>query len=436
MSQNHPALQVSTRESRPGTATAGAVIAVVITGFLLFSLVFGAIMLIVVRNAAGPAGSSSFLGRQSNGDDTTGAVAGLLVMALIVGVGLTAGIKTLRNSNGWRIATVVFGFLTTAGCVIGVIAVWASHQTCTDTYDPSTCTDTTSGRVPATIGLTVWGVLAAASAILLLVNGARAFYTGPTPSPVGTGTTVALTQHPQLDTTGAVTPVGWYPLAGALRWWNGTVWTEHVRAVGNTPMQAPTERRPAEPPWVAVRAANIAIIATLVITVIDLGLIVGQNLPDTGIPGVTAVVRMFLIISAIMYVAIAVVSVVAGFRTRQGSNGWRVTLIVLGWLTVAHGVNLAFTGAFGPTHIPRYNGDGTYTDIHVDRHPWFVVLGITMIAVGAYCSVTLARKPVSQWYVPKEPVIGHPGWYLGPSDHGQWWTGHAWAETPPPPPVA
>lgn len=435
MSQNHSAAPVSARASRPGTATAGAVIAVVITGFLLFSVLLGAVMMVVVRSSVGPADSSSFFGHHTNGDDTTGAVIGMLIIAAIVGLGLTAGIQTLRNSNGWRIATVVFGFLTAAGCLIGAIAVQAADQTCTDRYDPSTCTDTASGQVPATIGLTVWGALAATSAILLLVNGAKAFYTGPRPSPIGSGTTVALSQHPQLDMTGAATPVGWYPLAGALRWWNGTVWTDHVRAIGSTPMQAPTERRSAEPPWTAVRAANIAIIATLVITVIDLGAIIGQNIPDTGVPGVTAVVRTVMIFSAILYVGIAVVGVVAGFRTRQGSNGWRVTLIVLGWLTVAHGVNLAFTGAFGSTEVPHYNGNGTYTDIHVHRHPWFIPLGLAMIAVAAYCSVTLARKQVSRWYAPKEPVIGHPGWYFGPSDRGQWWTGHAWAETPPPPPL-
>lgn len=191
MSQNYPAPPMTVPAARPATATAGAILALVLTGIGLL----GSVVVLVGLSVA-------------NGDvdhhakaDATATFSFLFCIAV---VGLVAAVMALRNSNGWRVVCVVLGFLVGGVWTINAITVFAGND---------------SLAVVGGILLLVWAASAIASSVLLLVNGANAFYLGTTPAQVRFGSAAP---------TAALPPAGWYPVdRSRLRWWDGTNWTEH-----------------------------------------------------------------------------------------------------------------------------------------------------------------------------------------------------------------
>ncbi|HZP15350.1 MAG TPA: DUF2510 domain-containing protein [Nocardioides sp.] len=192
MSFNHPAAPMSVRASRPATATAGAVIALVLTGLVTLACVLGLIAVAATPHDPDPQGRRD-----------AGVLFGLLLPLTMVGI--AAAVMALRNSNAWRITTVVLGFVVGAVSALASIGAFVSND---------------RGSVAGGCVLLVWAALAIGSSVLLLVNGANTFYSSPKP----TATVYAVPS----TVTPALPPAGWYPVDGArLRWWNGTEWSEH-----------------------------------------------------------------------------------------------------------------------------------------------------------------------------------------------------------------
>ena len=192
MSFNHPAAPMSVRVSRPGTATAGAVIALVLTGLVTLACIVVLIAVAVTPHDPDPQGRRD-----------AGWTFGLLLPLTMVGI--AAAVMALRNSNAWRITTVVLGFVVGAVCALASIGAFVSND---------------RGSVAGGCVLLAWAALAIGSSVLLLVNGANTFYSSP--KPTATAYAVPSTVTPALP------PAGWYPVDGArLRWWNGTEWSEH-----------------------------------------------------------------------------------------------------------------------------------------------------------------------------------------------------------------
>lgn len=223
MSAYYPPAQRPIPTTRPGTATAGAIIAIVMTALSLIGAVIGTIA--VLSNRYAMAGLD-FIG-------ATGAVVAVMLISIAISaLGLTAAILTLKNSNGWRITTVVFAFITAALSLFVVISAIADTNRCSSDYYYSSCSSD-DGRTPAMIMFSFWSALALLSAILLLVNGANAFYANAAQQrAVGHGAGYAAGGYGQAYAQPAQaissTPAGWYPVDGdQLRWWDGSAWTEH-----------------------------------------------------------------------------------------------------------------------------------------------------------------------------------------------------------------
>lgn len=191
MSLPHPPAQAPT-SSRPRTATIGAVMAVVMSSLGAFVGVVGLLAAAFGGDDGDPTGRR----------DAAVTFGVLLPLAL---VGLTAAVMALRNSNGWRITTIVFGFLTSSFWAIAAAGAFLSND---------------RGATVGGVLLVALALISIAPAVLLLVNGANAFYSRSTPVP----TAYAAAPRP----APALPPAGWYPTDGSrLRWWNGTQWTEH-----------------------------------------------------------------------------------------------------------------------------------------------------------------------------------------------------------------
>lgn len=232
MSAYYPPTQSPMPASRPATATAGAIIAIVLTSLSLVGTLISAA--VILGNHWLMTGLA-FVGARGT------VIAFILLGIAVCGLGLCAGIQTLRNSNPWRITTVVFGYLVALFALFGAIGSFSERETACSTSSYGgryidTCSHHASNTGGGVVAL-IWAALAALSATLLLVNGANKFYSNAKTHayPYVGGYVQQPAYSPATDLAAPVAPIapvaapaGWYPVdAGKLRWWDGGAWTEH-----------------------------------------------------------------------------------------------------------------------------------------------------------------------------------------------------------------
>lgn len=181
------------------------------------------------------------------------------------------------------------------------------------------------------------------------------------------------------------------------------------------------------PPY-ATRACYLAIALTAGNALISL--IVWFRGPLASSPAATAVGA----ISVSMSVVTLIAGLAAATRTLNGSNNWRVTLIVFGWLTVVQSLLLIVAGSFAGTEIHTTDSAGNLMDGQVATESWWIAWGAVSAVGAALCSIWLARKDVVAWTKPPAPlVVAGAGWYPWPDGRPHYWTGSQWAEQIPPP---
>lgn len=191
---------------------------------------------------------------------------------------------------------------------------------------------------------------------------------------------------------------------------------------------AMTDSDPAVRPAYATRACYLAI--ALTIGYVALSLVGWFTGPVATAPAVVAV----KVVSACILVATLIAGLAAATRTLNGSNGWRVALIVFGWLTVVQSLGLIVLGALAGTKIHTVDAAGNDVDSRIATHSWWVVWGAVWVVGAALCSIWLARRDVVAWTKPPSaPALAPAGWYPWHDGRPHYWTGTQWAEQIPPP---
>ena len=233
MSAYYPSAQQPTRASRPGTATAGAILSLVMIGLAAIFVLIGMIAALAGAN---------LLNHLSGGQvDISGAlVVGMLLCLAVLAVPFAAAILTLKNNNAWRITLVVFAYLDTALMVLASIGAFTDTNNCGYSYSyngydsASNFCSTAHGSIPGGLFCLVWAALAALAGTLLLINGANEFYARNAPIHYSSIVQQSVVQggysapYAGAPTAPSQTPAGWYPVdGGQLRWWDGNAWTEH-----------------------------------------------------------------------------------------------------------------------------------------------------------------------------------------------------------------
>lgn len=179
----------------------------------------------------------------------------------------------------------------------------------------------------------------------------------------------------------------------------------------------------AERPAYATRACRLAIVLTIGYTVLSIA--VWFNDRPTA-PTVRAG-------SAAFSIAMLIAGLAAATRTLNGSNPWRIALIVFGWLIVAQSLILIVLGALAGTPIHTVDSAGNRVDGRIAGHTWWVAWGVVWALGAALCSIWLARKDVAAWTKPPTPAAAGPGWYPWEDGRPHYWTGTQWADQIPPP---
>lgn len=181
-------------------------------------------------------------------------------------------------------------------------------------------------------------------------------------------------------------------------------------------------------PRYATRACYLAIILTIGYAL--LSLVVWFNDHPTTAPATTTLRAG----SAAFSVAMLIAGLAAATRTLNGSNGWRITLIVFGWLIVLQSLILIVMGALAGTEIHSVDSAGNRVDGRIATHSWWIAWGVIWAVGAGLCSVWLARKDVVAWTRPTAPpTVAGPGWYPWEDGRPHYWTGRQWADEIPPP---
>lgn len=178
-------------------------------------------------------------------------------------------------------------------------------------------------------------------------------------------------------------------------------------------------------PAYATRACYLAIALTVGFGLLSLVVTATATAPPPAVA----------VVFAGLWLAALIVGVAAATRTLNGSNGWRIALIVFGWLTVVQAISLIANGALSEVRFARIDGNGNPVYSSLGSHTWWIGWGAAWAIGAALCSIWLARKDVVAWTKPTAPLLTAPaGWYPGPDGALHYWTGQRWATDIPPPP--
>jgi hypothetical protein len=190
-----------------------------------------------------------------------------------------------------------------------------------------------------------------------------------------------------------------------------------------------TGTEPTQRPAYATRACYLAIALTVGFGLLNL--IVAFTGPTGTDTALGTGLRVF---SVALDLATLIAGLAAATRTLNGSNGWRIALIVFGWLTVAQGICLIIGGALAGVQLHTVDSAGNRITTQFPSHTWWIVWGAVWATGAALCSIWLSRKDVAAWTKPPTPAVAAPaGWYPGPNDTPLYWTGKQWAVQIPPP---
>lgn len=186
---------------------------------------------------------------------------------------------------------------------------------------------------------------------------------------------------------------------------------------------------PPNRPAYATRACYLAIFLTIGYELLSLiGWFTG---PVATAPAITSVKA----VAAAALLTMLICGVAAATRTLNGSNGWRITLIVFGWLTVVQCIFLIVLGSLAGKQFHSVDSSGNPVDGRFATHSWWIAWGVIWAIGAALCSIWLARKDVAAWTKPPIPrFVAAAGWYPWQDGRSHYWTGTQWADEIPPPP--